>query len=118
MRWQRSSSSGRVRRALLLPPNWRGPDRTAFSSTSGQHRAGPFTASPPSDVALYVAFMVSRRGSEKLTRRLATVWSPDVTPGAPAVSEGWASCTGTGGRDGFGVPTHPEARIPGNPMTA
>lgn len=43
-----------------------------------------------------------------VTWRLSTVWSFDVPIGAPAVFKGWATYTGTRGKDGFGGNTYPE----------
>jgi nucleoside-specific outer membrane channel protein Tsx len=40
--------------------------------------------------------------------RLATVWSFDFNAGTPAVFKGWATYTGSKGKDGFGGETKPE----------
>lgn len=42
------------------------------------------------------------------TWRLATAWSFDFSLGSPAIFKGWATYTGTRGKDGFGNDTHPE----------
>ncbi|WP_198937749.1 hypothetical protein [Pelomonas sp. KK5] len=43
-----------------------------------------------------------------ITWRLSTAWSFDFQAGAPVVFKGWATYTGTRGKDGFGGPTYPE----------
>jgi nucleoside-specific outer membrane channel protein Tsx len=42
------------------------------------------------------------------TWRLSTLWSFDFNVGAPMIFKGWATYTGTRGKDGFGNGTHPE----------
>ncbi|HSV50537.1 MAG TPA: outer envelope protein [Burkholderiaceae bacterium] len=47
----------------------------------------------------------------KAAPRLATVWAFDLNAGAPAVFKGWATHTGSKGKDGFGGNTSPETWV-------
>ena len=50
----------------------------------------------------------------KAAPRLATVWSFDFNAGLPAVFKGWATFTGSKGKDGFGGQTAPETWLESN----